>query len=1175
MRRCCVLVIVGLLVLPATVVAQQDPASLVKQARELRKQKQIEAASKLYAQAADRAASAAGENSQPIADVLDEHFEMLFKAGRYAECVPVAERLARVQIARSGKDSIPAAAAVNRVALAYKLSGRVREAGPLYEHSLGVFRKLRPDSPDTAQLMHNLAAVYAATGRGEEAERLYQSGLKLVADKAGTGHPMYGQGQHNLATFYSQEGRNAEAADLFRQALAAKKKTAGPNDPTVAVSLNNLAGVLLDGGDTKGAEERLKEAIRIFEAGGYGDHPHAFVSRNMLAEAYRSQGRPAEAVKLAGETLARLEKAVGKDDPAVAGCLVRLGHALKDQVKYPDAEAAYKRAIAIREAKLEAGHPDTVAAWSLLADVFRASGQLDDAERLYRKAKVATDARFGKTHPRAADTRRELAVCLTEQGEHESAERLLAEARKSLEGNKRADPFALRRLDHATAELYRETGRLAAAGPLYAAALKAATDRFGTDHPLTSSWAYNTALLQVAGRKFADADRLLTASLAGREKTLGPNHPATLASLELLADVKQQLGRTAEAEALVRDALDRGAGSDPMLVVRLSSNLALRSVLAGDAKAAKEYARRSIEAVKRVEALYPFDDPLCWLARHNAGFVYASAGDVPGAVAEFDAARRAVRRFLAEALPGLSEREQLFVLEKFDRTNLHLALNLGPAHATDATVAARTAEWALNGKAVSHEALAAAVRGTGAADRPPVRATLNLRRQAAGIAITPAANGRKRPADPWVPLAALQALLPAGAVFIDVVRLDGYRVGLGQLAERQPARYVAWVTGKAGATKVIDLGPADKIDAAVAAARKAIADAPTTIRSDGEPTAEKKLRDAAADLSRLVLEPLRAAAGSVTTWYVAPDGELWLYPWAALPTADGKYLTESVDVRYVTSGRELLPRTPVGTARDCVIVADPDFDAGTGRPRTLAVAPSGGRGVASLLGRVGRLPGTAVEAKAVAPKLAALAAREPTVLTGDRATEHGVKQIVRPRVLMLATHGFYLPPEPKHQSTGMNWYAALTLPLTAGDEAVNPLRRSGVLLAGCNREPESGGDDGVLTGLDVLGLDLRGCELVVLSACETGLGEVRDGEGVGGLRQAFLAAGAEKVMSTLWQVPDLESARLMARCFDLQAGGQPTGAALRQAQLEVVRRRRETNAAAHPFFWAAYTMTGR
>jgi CHAT domain-containing protein len=308
-------------------------------------------------------------------------------------------------------------------------------------------------------------------------------------------------------------------------------------------------------------------------------------------------------------------------------------------------------------------------------------------------------------------------------------------------------------------------------------------------------------------------------------------------------------------------------------------------------------------------------------------------------------------------------------------------------------------------------------------------------------------------------------------------------------------------------------------------------------------------------------------------WYVGPDSELWLYPWAALPTADG-YLAESVDVRYVSSGRDLLPRPSTAPASDAVIFADPDFDAGAGRERVAPAARADGRGIASRLGRVVRLPGTAVEANAVAAKLAAVAGRDPTVLTGERATKRQLQAMAHPRVLMLATHGFFLPTDAKHRVTRDDWFKSLTLPLTVGDDAVNPLRRSGLLLAGCNREPASG-DDGVLTGLDVLGLDLRGCELVVLSACETGLGEVRDGEGIGGLRQAFLAAGAQRVMSTLWQVPDLESARLMARCFELQAEGRPAEAALRDAQLEALHRRREKNAAAHPYFWAAYTVTGR
>jgi len=219
-----------------------------------------------------------------------------------------------------------------------------------------------------------------------------------------------------------------------------------------------------------------------------------------------------------------------------------------------------------------------------------------------------------------------------------------------------------------------------------------------------------------------------------------------------------------------------------------------------------------------------------------------------------------------------------------------------------------------------------------------------------------------------------------------------------------------------------------------------------------------------------------------------------------------------------------------------------------------------------------RLPGTRVEGERIAAMLGVKA------LEGGSATKRSVENARSPRILHIATHGFFLPDQQRpsggkefQRDRGKTGAADLANPLSRGME--NPLPRSGLVLAGANTwlqgkaiSPEA--EDGILTAENASGLELLFTDMVVLSACQTRLGDIKAGEGVFGLRGAFLLAGAKKLVMSLWKIPDEETRTLMEGFYRSVLEGRPRAEALREAQLEIKA------ASPEPLFWGAFISQG-
>jgi CHAT domain-containing protein/tetratricopeptide (TPR) repeat protein len=932
-----------------------------------------------------------------------------------------------------------------------------------------------------------------------------------------------------------RSGRYVEAARIWEQLVKVYEATLGPDHPGTATSLNNLAVLYNYQGLYSQTEPLIKRALAIREKALGPDHLDTAQSLNNLAFLYNSQGLYSKAEPLFKRALAIHEKALGHDHPTTATSLSNLASLHDSQGLYSQAEPLFKRALAIHEKALGHDHPTTAISLNNLASLHDSQGLYSQAELLLKRALAIREKALGPDHPTTATSLNNLAFVYNRQGLYSQAEPLLKRALAINEMTLGPDhPTTATSLNN-LAFVYNRQGLYSQAEPLLKRALAISEMTLGPDHPTTANSLSNLASLYNNQGLYSQAEPLYKRALAISEMTLGPDHPTTATTLNNLAVLYNKQGLYSQAEPLFKRALairEKLLSPDHLDTATSINNLALLNLEQGNFDSSSALLSRGLSA------------QIQWLMREGS---FQPRSQREELISKLGSAWEA-----SYSLADLS-RDGPILAFSIRLLRHGLLLEIEKAQATLSRAPGPTRELAERVGALNN-------RIGNVQLTPEQRIALRRERDELETQLT-----RQWP-DVEIPkVTPLQAsaMLPKDGMLVEFQHYRPWVGGPDPTKRWGPSRYLALILKPDAAIRVVHLGGAEPIEKAIAAA--------FTASASNEFDAPARL----AEVSDLVLKPLAPHLTGGRHLFLSPDGELHRVPFAALPspTQPGEVLARSVQLRLITTGRDLVrfqQSAPAGKAP--LVIANPNYDRGRSSPSTLiATAQPKQRSAELDNAKWLPLPSTAREGE----QIASLLGTQP--ISGDAATVGLLQRSAGPKVLHIASHGFFVadqeiqPDDPRSALIAGGGQVARF-------QGEDPLLRSGIVLAGANNPGLDPNDDGLLTALEATALQLDGTELVVLSACSTGAGDIQSGEGLYGLQRALTVAGARTTLLSLWKVDDRATAAFMEAFYQRLKAGAGRADALADTQADfrsgVITSGKAGEDWSEPYYWAAWQLVG-
>ena len=831
-----------------------------------------------------------------------------------------------------------------------------------------------------------------------------------------------------------------------------------------------------------------------------------------------------------------MRESTGDQSLQITYSMFAMGAIRRQQGKYREAEAIARRVASIREKSLGLNNEEVAQAKNELALIYIDMNRLSEAEGSALEALRIRQKIHGRNHLAIADSLETLGGLYLSQGRYSDAAKYFRQALKAREQTPVA-PNANTSLTLNNLGLaHFEMGDNEKARRLFLQSIKEGS-AYNSTWSSTSYPLSNLASLYDQRGDFHQARRLHEDAVRLREEQLGRTNPQTALAMLNLASNLRELGEHKRALDTYNKAktilTDSGMYSGP-IAGKTEFGLAVAAELSGTDN----------ESIKHL--VVSLDKENNWLLKESAF--------LPKDV-RYSLQRRISHSYslvftkllLDKKLSGLALKTALLrkgLLQEIERRQSELI------RADD-----ELKDMAYRRQALTTQHASAGIDST-------KRARLHREIQEVETSIYKRMP-RLKLED--VSVSEIAQALPMDGALVEFVRFRTYNVKESTKLRWGGSQYVALVLKSNGNISVVPLGLAKPIDITFHRALSATAEG------------HKDADDIWAEVSNQLLLPLLPQLKNTKQWFFSPEEELSRVPFAALPFPGqrSRALANVVQLRLLTSGRDIVRLRQLSSHSTLpVVIANPDYGQRSARDREDSSSKSQKRAAERFReylvnNRWQAIPGTEQEGLEVAKLLGT------TLLSGKEASTKALERLESPIVLHIATHGFFL----EGQELGLSLEAMPLYDRKLEVEALlreKPIfaTRSGLVFAGANTQESDSSDDGYLTAEEAVDLNLEGTELVVLSACSTGQGEVRTGEGVYGLQRSLTVAGARSTLLSLWKVDDTATAEFMTRFYKRLKTGEGRADALAAVQKEFRNGIPGHDDWKHPYFWAAWQLVG-